>query len=36
MVKKSINNRLIMEIIEKYVKKICEHYKIEAIILFGS
>ena len=36
MVKKSINNKLIMEIVQKYVEKICEHYKIEAIILFGS
>ena len=36
MVKKSIDNKLIMEIVQKYVKKICENYKIEAIILFGS
>ena len=36
MVKKSINNKLIMEIVQKYVDKICENYKIEAIILFGS
>ena len=36
MVKKSINNILIMEIVQKYVDKICENYKIEAIILFGS
>lgn len=36
MVKKSINNKLIMEIVQKYVEKICENYKIEAIILFGS
>ena len=25
-----------MEIVQKYVDKICENYKIEAIILFGS
>ena len=25
-----------MEIVQKYVEKICENYKIEAIILFGS
>ncbi len=36
MVKKSINNKFIMEIVQKYVDKICENYKIEAIILFGS
>jgi len=36
MVKKSIDNRAIMEIVQKYVEKICENYKIEAIILFGS
>ncbi len=36
MDKKSIDNKLIMEIIEQYVEKICENYKIEAIILFGS
>ena len=36
MVKKSIDNKLIMEIVQKYVDKICENYKIEAIILFGS
>ena len=36
MVKKSIDNKLIMEIVQKYVEKICENYKIEAIILFGS
>ncbi len=36
MVEKSINNKLIMEIVQKYVEKICENYKIEAIILFGS
>ena len=36
MVKKSINNIKIMEIVQKYVEKVCENYKIEAIILFGS
>ena len=36
MVEKSIDNRTIMEIIQKYVEKVCENYKIEAIILFGS
>ena len=36
MDKKSIDNKLIMEIVEQYVEKICENYKIEAIILFGS
>jgi len=36
MVKKSIENRIIMEIIQKYVEKICENYNVEAIILFGS
>ena len=36
MAKKSINNGLIMEIVQKYVEKICENYKVEAIILFGS
>ncbi len=36
MVKKSIDNRLIMEIIQKYVEKVCENYKVHAIILFGS
>lgn len=36
MVKKSINNRAIMEIIQKYVEKICENYNVEAIIVFGS
>lgn len=35
MVEKSINSE-IMESIQKYIKKISEHYKIEAIILFGS
>jgi len=36
MVEKSIDNRIIMEIVQKYVEKVCENYKIEAIILFGS
>lgn len=36
MVKESINNELIMDVIQKYAQKICENYKIEAIILFGS
>ena len=35
MVEKSINTG-ITESIQKYIKKISEHYKIEAIILFGS
>jgi len=35
MVEKSIDNR-IMDSIKKYIEKISEHYKIEAIILFGS
>lgn len=35
MVKKSINAE-VMESIQKYIKKISKHYKIEAIILFGS
>lgn len=36
MAKESINNKLIMEIVQKYVEKICENYKVYAIILFGS
>lgn len=36
MAKEYINNKLIMEIIQKYVEKICENYKVYAIILFGS
>lgn len=36
MVKKSVDNREIMEIVQKYVEKVCENYQIEAIILFGS
>lgn len=35
MVKKSIDDRII-ESIKKYIEKISEYYKIEAIILFGS
>ena len=35
MVEKSINTG-ITESIQKYIKKISEHYKIQAIILFGS
>lgn len=36
MDKKSINNIAIMDIIQKYIEKISQHYKVEAIILFGS
>ncbi len=36
MAKEFIDNRIIMEIVQKYVEKICENYKIYAIILFGS
>lgn len=36
MAEKFVENELIMEIVKKYVEKICENYKIEAIILFGS
>ena len=35
MVKRTIDSR-IMESIKKYIEKISEYYKIEAIILFGS
>ncbi len=35
MVEKSINSG-IMESIQKYIEKISQYYKIEAIILFGS
>ncbi len=35
MVEKSINTE-IMESIYKYIEEISKHYKIEAIILFGS
>ena len=34
MVEKSINSG-IMESIQKYIEKISQYYKIEAIILFG-
>ena len=36
MVKKSINNKIVMKIAKKYAKEICKNYSIEAIILFGS
>lgn len=36
MVRKSIDNKLIMEIVQKYIEKICENYEVYAIILFGS
>ena len=35
MVKRTIDSA-IMESIRKYIEKISKHYKIEAIILFGS
>ena len=35
MVERTIN-REIMESIQKYIEKISQYYKIEAIILFGS
>lgn len=35
MVERTIDSA-IMESIKKYIEKISEHYKIEAIILFGS
>ncbi len=35
MVKRPIDSR-IMESIKKYIEKISQYYKIEAIILFGS
>ena len=35
MVKRTIDRR-IMESIKKYIEKISQYYKIEAIILFGS
>ena len=35
MVKKTIDSR-IMESIKKYIEKVSQYYKIEAIILFGS
>ncbi len=36
MAKRVISDKLIMEIVQKYVEKICENYKVYAIILFGS
>ena len=36
MAKKYIRDKIIMDIVQKYVEKICENYKVEAIILFGS
>ncbi len=36
MAKKSIDNKLIMQIVQKYVDRILENYKVETIILFGS
>lgn len=36
MAKKSISNKSIMKIVQKYVDKILENYDVEAIILFGS
>lgn len=36
MAKESISNKLIMEIVQKYVERILENYNVEAIILFGS
>lgn len=36
MAKRTINNGAIMDIVREYAKKVCENYKIEAIILFGS
>ena len=35
MVKRTIDSR-IMDSIQKYIEKISQYYKIEAIILFGS
>ena len=35
MVKRTIDNK-IMKSIKKYIEKISQYYKIEAIILFGS
>ena len=35
MVKESIDDG-IMKIVQKYVKKVCEIYKVKTIILFGS
>ena len=36
MAKKYIRDKIIMDIVQKYVEKICKNYKVEAIILFGS
>ena len=36
MAEKEITNGLIMEKVKEYVEKICENYKVYAIILFGS
>ena len=36
MAKKYIRDKIIMDIVQKYVEKICANYKVEAIILFGS
>ena len=36
MAKGFINDETIMEVVKKYVEKICENYKVYAIILFGS
>lgn len=36
MAEKSINNGIIMNIVQRYVERVCQNYKIEAIILFGS
>lgn len=36
MVKDVIDDKLIMEIIQKYVEKVCNNYKIYSILLFGS
>ena len=36
MAKKYIRDKIIMDIVQKYVEKICKNYKVEVIILFGS
>ena len=36
MVKKSIDNKIIMQIVQKYVEIIRQNYNVESIILFGS
>lgn len=33
---KKIINKEVMEIVKQYVEKVCENYKIETIIVFGS